>query len=326
MYEIRQAGTKGLGVFAKVFIPRGTRIFSERPLLAIRPDQGAGDIYAAFRLLPLEQRTKLLQLSSHITKESSVARWTQVIWWTVKRSVFDVYARIWGNHRGMPARSKHSIKEHIAILNVFRSNCFDIGSSQASIQQAIFPRISRMNHSCVPNAQGNFHDEMGRFNVHATRDIKAGKELTLNYLPEHGAVKATRQSRLLSGYGFLCDCPACDLTLLRGRDGEEKRLQAHRKLSAYAEGLSNGGLGSAEAELQTIEEFMRLFEGEGIAGRELSTMYFEAAKLNMGLGRREEALRCAEKGLEIDRDCLSTDHPLYQHGVATVQELKKSFT
>ena len=51
--------------------------------------------------------------------------------------------------------------------------------------------------------------------------------------------------------------------------------------------------------------------------------YLEAAKLNQGYAKYEEALRCAERGLAIDEDCLGTDHPLYQNSLKAVNNLKK---
>jgi len=51
--------------------------------------------------------------------------------------------------------------------------------------------------------------------------------------------------------------------------------------------------------------------------------YLEAAKLNESHGRLEEALRCAERGLEIDRDCLGIDHPLYQNSLKAVRDLRR---
>jgi hypothetical protein len=50
--------------------------------------------------------------------------------------------------------------------------------------------------------------------------------------------------------------------------------------------------------------------------------YLEATKLNEELGNYEEALYSAERALEIDQDCLGTDHSLYQETLETVQSLK----
>jgi SET domain len=266
MYEIKTAGLKGLGVFAKELIPRGTRIFSEQPLLAIRPGRDAGDIYSASRILAPEDRRRFLGLSTHITKELKVLRWSQAAWYTVKHTAFSIFGKLGG--KGVI--SWPNVKEHVTVLSIFRNNAFNLGSSKFG--QAVFPRISRINHSCIPNAQGNFHEELGRFNIHATRDIMPDEELTLNYLHEHGAARESRQLRLLNGYGFTCECPACDLSLSRARHGEERRVKMHEQLAKYVEGIASGAAQGVEAELETVQRFIQLLEGEGIAGRELSTL------------------------------------------------------
>jgi SET domain-containing protein len=267
MYEIKSAGLKGLGVFAKTSIPRGTRIFSEAPLLAISPGQSAGDIYSASRSLSSDDKRKFLGLSTHITNELKIMRWSQAVWYTLTHTISSLF-RTKGESGAM---SWPNPREHVTILSIFRNNAFNLGSSSA-FQQAVFPNISRINHSCVPNAQGNFHDELGRFNIHATRDIAMGEELTLNYLQELGAAREMRQERLISGYGFSCECKACDMSSSKGRDGEKRRVKMHEELAKYVEGVAGGSAQSSEAELEAVQRFIRLLEGEEIAGRELSTL------------------------------------------------------
>jgi hypothetical protein len=266
MYEIKTAGLKGLGVFAKELIPRGTRIFSEKPLLAIRQGENAGEIYSASRLLSSTDRRKFLGLSTHITKELTVLRWSQAAWYMIQHAISSMFGKL-GGKGGF---SMPSMKEHVTVLSIFRNNAFNLGSLK--FQQAVFPRISRINHSCIPNAQGNFHEKLGRFNIHATRDIKPDEELTLNYLQEHGATRVSRKLQLLNGYGFTCECPACDLSSSRGRDGEKRRVKMHEELVKYIEGVASGAIQSLDAELKTVQRFIQLLEGEGIAGRELSTL------------------------------------------------------
>jgi len=158
----------------------------------------------------------------------------------------------------------------MTILSVFRTNAFALEES-SKIHQAVFADVARLNHSCVPNSQGNFHDAMGCFNVHATRDIKAEEELTISYLPEHGAIQEERQQSLVEGYGFECGCPACDLTTVRGQEGEARRVSMMTELGIFAMGAA-GSERNAEGELETIRSYIRLYEREEIAGRELSTM------------------------------------------------------
>lgn len=271
MYEIRSAGSKGLGVFANAIIPRGTRIFSERPLLAIRQNQDAGHVFAASRLISDQDRSILMSLSHHASKESSVIRWSQALKYTISQTASAILAKLGNPGGGEVAFPGFGLRDHVTVLSIFRSNSFNLGSGSV-FRQALFPSISRINHSCVPNAQGNFHDKMGKFNVHATRDIEVDEELTLNYLHEHGAVRESRQKRLLDSYGFGCNCPACDLKLDRGRNGEAGRVQLQKVLGEYAEGVAQSGVESPKKELEMIKQLITLLEGDGIAGRELSTL------------------------------------------------------
>lgn len=265
MYEIRSSLHKGLGVFAKSLIPKGTRIFSEPPLLAIRPDQGSSVIYSSALLLSAKNRKKLLELSGHVTKELMVSRWGEAIWYSFKNLFGGTDSGVMKAKEGETANSKRSFGEHVQILGIFRSNSFKL--STPTISQAVFAGISRINHSCIPNSQGNFHAGLGKFNVHATRDISAGEEVSISYLPEHGAVREARQSKL-EGYGFVCGCQACDITQARGKVGEHARVEMIGELAIFAEGEEK----NAEETLNMTTRFIDMFDGLGLKGRELSSL------------------------------------------------------
>lgn len=285
MYEIRSAGVKGLGVFAKQLIPRGTRIFSERPLLIINhggDGAGAGAVLGALGGLSSVQRKTLLDLSGGAPRHDvALLRWGQVAWYRILEALAGVKGRAQAtrpesssldgtNLPDKPPGSRLKIKDYVRILAVFRSNAFDIGLDR----QAIFPGISRINHSCLPSAEGNFHEGLGKLNVHATRDINDGEELMINYLKETGfALREQRQARLLESYGFDCDCTACDANSQRGKDGEKRKMEVLSSLAKYAQrhavpGTAPQGL---EAELAMMVMILELFEAEKLAGRALSS-------------------------------------------------------
>lgn len=256
MYEIRSSLNKGFGVFACQLIPRGTRIFSEAPLVALRPDQSHRDLYSAFKVISAHRQRELLQLSTHVTTGLSLSRWGEALWYSLRTIFTDVH----GGWRSPVQAGSGSLSEHVRILSVFRNNSFMV--STPHIKQAVFPRISRLNHSCVPNAQGNFHPGLGKFNVHALKDIGDGEEVSISYLPESGSPREARQEAL-NGWGFACACEACDVE--KGRVGEEARMRMQSRLKVFAEGDGQG-------ELATTKELILLFEEQGTVGRELSTL------------------------------------------------------
>lgn len=282
MYEVRAAGVKGLGVFAKQLIPRGTRIFSERALLTIAhggEGAGAGSILDSLRPLTLLQRTTLLSLSRGApSHDVAVLRWGQVMWYRTLEAFITLRLRLVqliyqsknGNSMIRNPSTVFRIREHVQILAIFRSNAFDIGRDR----QAIFPSIARINHSCVPNAQGHFHEDLKRLNIHATRDILDGEEVMINYLKETGvALRRQRQDKLLEGYGFDCDCPACDVNSTSGQVVERQRVEGLCKLAKYAQEATRSGTSSqdTESELAMMMVMVKLFEKQSLTGRGLSS-------------------------------------------------------
>jgi hypothetical protein len=289
LWEVRATAHKGLGVFAKLPIPRGTRIFSEPPLLAIRQDQDASSIYPSALLLEEEDRKRLLGLSTYVTRESRVIRWLQAGWWTLK-SVTGL-----GRGKGKATLSERwNVKQHVQMLSVFRNNAFALG--EGGIGQAVFRGISRINHSCVPNSQGNFHAGMGKFNIHATRDIAIDEEVTVSYLPEHGSMRAVRLEKLREGYGFDCGCSACDNSKDDGVSSEGRRahmqnlMEDFAKFSAKQETIKEPLIIQTSAELEAerrkdleiertkeemavrvLQAYIQTWEDDGIAGREVAS-------------------------------------------------------
>lgn len=83
--------------------------------------------------------------------------------------------------------------------------------------------VSRLNHSCVPNADHFYDDKSGCQSVFSTRNIDQGEEITIPYI-DHSQPRRERQAQL-STWKFTCQCPACDV---RHRDSflhEQRRMR-----------------------------------------------------------------------------------------------------
>ncbi|CZT45226.1 uncharacterized protein RSE6_05520 [Rhynchosporium secalis] len=355
MIEVRAAGVAGLGVFAKTLIPRGTRIFSERSLLTLHRNKPSS-FYPLLQRLSAHDRDVFMSLSAFRTRETDVMRWAVAGVHTLHNAFMSAFG-LFGKNKltGSDSNSnsdlnsiscpkRTSLSDHVSAISIFRSNSFNIGqsptsmpvsqgsdASTSSISHALFPQTARINHSCLPNAQGNYNPATQKFNVHATRDIERGEEVKLNYLMEEGGLRRSRMERLREGYGFDCKCPACDFGRVRGRRGEERRLKMVEKLKGFVVAMEGRGLlkeemdkeVEVERELEATMAYIELFESEGIAGRELSNMYMKAAELNLDMCKHQEALRLAEQALQLDEDCLGTDHLDYKKNLEIVQGLKK---
>jgi hypothetical protein len=237
--------------------------------------------------------------------------------------------------------------------------------STASLYElALFPTIARINHSCIPNSQANYHPLHRTFNIHATRDISAGEEVSINYLPEVGQLRGQRISQLEEGYGFTCNCPACDLSTDSGMQGERNRKNLRDNIRGarlyFADETENMNAGytsdgmmetfkcevpddikvqmdilnrlSAQerqawfrnCELDVHHSMLNMYRKERIVGREVASIYYHVARLEHGDNSPDAALTNARMGLRLEKDCLGTDHPEYQNAQAFIQELKQT--
>jgi hypothetical protein len=187
-----------------------------------------------------------------------------------KLTALDSVSAAWRVLRGgiSTRSSRVSIGDYTHLLAAFRNNNFDVGDDT----RAIFRNISRTNHSCVPNSQGNFNTAIGKFTIHAVKAIESDEEITLSYLDEHGALRDARQARLYDHYGFMCQCPICDMNSSRGKESERRRKAFKAKLTEFIEAASNRKERDIKAELQMLQMLINLFEKEGLVGRELASM------------------------------------------------------
>ena len=231
---------------------RGTRILAERSIFTVRADR---ELLPAFKNISAPERAYIRNLSINLATKAPLLRIGEAAWHVTRDAIFR-------------SGGLFSIFEYRDLLAAFRNNNFDIGEDR----RAIFNEISRFNHSCVPNAQGNFNTAIRRFTVHAVRAIEREEELSISYLDEHGAVRDARQARLSRHYGFECRCPACDVSVERGRESERRRGVVRERLMAFASGAAERSERDLKAELEMLLELVRMFEVEGLVGRELATM------------------------------------------------------
>ncbi|KAH9019791.1 hypothetical protein EDB84DRAFT_1516300 [Lactarius hengduanensis] len=89
------------------------------------------------------------------------------------------------------------------IIGVLRTNNWGIGAlpGHDAPYGGTGAIISRINHSCAPNALFRWNEELFAAEVRALRPIRRGEEVTIGH--------ASRQERLRDAYGFTCTCELC---------------------------------------------------------------------------------------------------------------------
>jgi len=92
-------------------------------------------------------------------------------------------------------------------------------------QMAIFPKMSRLNHSCFPNACYDWDEQKQKGTLHALMDIPQRTEITISYIANDAwCDTAERRETLRSTFHFDCRCELC------GEDNDVWRTQRRADL------------------------------------------------------------------------------------------------
>jgi hypothetical protein len=245
-------------VFALQHIKRGTRIIVEEPLFAITPPQ----------FIP-GQGYPLAALIADI--EKSFARLSR-----------DHKAEYLSCHEH---RDEGDVESREVVI--FRNNAYTLSDGTIGI----FPKIAKINHSCHPNSANVFVGTTGRRIIWAGRDILAGEEITVTYVPLLQSTEA-RRSRLLQ-YGFLCNCDACT----SGLAGDHRREEIGKSLAQVEDIIINSNSATASL-LSQVEELARLVEEDHLTDY-LARVYRCAAYTTLRLNDFVASRQWALKELEI---------------------------
>ena len=98
---------------------------------------------------------------------------------------------------------------------------------------AIFLDCSRLNHSCEPNSNNNWKENLQKMTIYALNDIEKGDEITISYNQTPNTIYKQRQRKLLNVLKFHCNCKLCKYSVslrLCDDDIRKKCKYLHKKL------------------------------------------------------------------------------------------------
>ena len=96
----------------------------------------------------------------------------------------------------------------------------------SSSESALFPWVCRANHSCVPNCNYMWNEEVGEQQMFAVEMIPVGTELTVSYLPDNFIEGVEmRRKMILEQHNFVCMCQSCAM----GTGGIKNKEESDRK-------------------------------------------------------------------------------------------------
>jgi hypothetical protein len=186
--EIRESPGKGLGVFATKLIKPGTLVFKETPLIYIENKDYTEDVIEAeFDKLNSSEQVAFMNLTSAHGFANAIYGWSGV------------------------APTSAAATSGRSVLSIYQTNAMELFWGEEKATSGVFDKISRINHSCVPNTFFCWNYTLGKSGmgtVYAIKEIAEGEELLTAYCEPF--ISSSERAKLLRPWGFNCTCPACE--------------------------------------------------------------------------------------------------------------------
>ena len=116
----------------------------------------------------------------------------------------------------------------LRMMGIFQTNSIPIREFDKlkgkDLGNALYKYISRINHSCKPNAVWSFNQIKKMKEVRATKTIAAGEEITACYIDPLN-MSDDRQKLLSVKYNFKCCCDICSLPTEKLKENDKLRRE-----------------------------------------------------------------------------------------------------
>lgn len=227
----------------------------------------------------------------------------------------------------------------------FAANCFEMGfhgRGNRTVKKGIFLEASRLNHSCVPNAYFDWHEDLagpgqGRLAVYAIIDIERNEEILVNYGAQEDSSKlvATRQQEFQDVYDFTCTCRACVPGTDFARQGEQCRTRLPALYTSIAQyrdfntrGQREGLYSSITAVHQCLLANDTVYPQRAEILRELASYYHRWLSQAQGYSdqwlreTRVKAIEAARESLYLDIVCTGSESDTVGETLRLIERLK----
>lgn len=194
-YVIRDTPGMGKGMFATASFQPGDIIMHERPLV-IMPTREVGLCGPDGK--PITPWPTLTQET--MTED-------------MRRAFYDLH----NCHKGKPGFED---RIEFGICNTNNLTIDSLPGQYTGAYGAVCKDLSRVNHSCMPNANPTWDFESFSFRLDVTMPIQKGDQVFISYTDQLFANRSVRQ-RELEKYGFTCACTICSLSPTQARAYEK---------------------------------------------------------------------------------------------------------
>ena len=205
---------KGLGVVATRALKPSVVLLQEHPFLRVDKSPGSPEARANPRCVALMKTVTDMAKAGQFNPRSEFSQWPREI-----VECFECILEEKGN-MAFATLDEEKRKKWMALSDVhaeseekktpggiLRTNGIDDDENHANL----YEQLSRMNHSCSPNALRVSTDGQGGVAVVANKDIGEGEEVLINYMDgaDDGLPVEERRKHLSRQYHFHCTCDLC---------------------------------------------------------------------------------------------------------------------
>lgn len=177
------------------------------------------------------------------------------------------------------------------IVGIAATNCFTEEEEDGAYKHLplrLYEKISRVNHSCQPNAIVSSNPKEEKAFLRALRPIAAGDEITTLYLPQESISlngRTARRAELQQNFNFECECEVCSLENPERTANDRLRGQAQREYNSinqpYPEFTSNRHQNLLRTrKLDEAESLVHHLKQLEIVDTRLSGAHFKLAQLH----------------------------------------------
>lgn len=230
-YIVREVPGKGRGVFATRKINPGMVIMEETPLIILDMNESV----KTCRGIPFDG-PMFLKLKSQISKMNEKTKDEVLNLYDPSGNIealesdknFDDY--ITNNTNLSLLKTCNSDDNLSKILRIFIGNCIILCERTKNTKESgLYNDISRINHSCSPNAQWSWvKEDISRKQVRAMKTIEKGDEITVYYIRNDFGSREKRCKGLLLQFGMWCSCSECSLQGEALKENEKMRKEIRK--------------------------------------------------------------------------------------------------
>ncbi|TLD18200.1 hypothetical protein PspLS_10509 [Pyricularia sp. CBS 133598] len=282
-YVVVDIPGKGKGVVANTNIAKGELLFRERPVLV--------ETMARPKYVGVKHQSKLLERA---------------------------WARLPSSERDAVLGLSHHSSGHV-LRGIMDSNTFGM-TLDGVPHSGLFPRISRINHSCRPNVYVRYTRSTLELEVVAYKDIAVGTELGVSYTPLNMLSRDRRQ--VLLGWGFNCTCQLCSAPSHILESSDANRQQVQLKLDELDEARQVTHDGGRDTVERIMKETLALMDDEGMEAQR-GDMYGIAAQVLLDMGDRDGARDYGHRAVEALGEYAGMDSERTEEAVVFLGRLDK---